>query len=478
MEKFGVWNQGDEQYYPYYSSEGSTHTANKIRTVSNKGFLVQGTIQRTGLFGQQLFPSGGRSLTITEGELDALSVFEMFGSKYPAVSVRAASTAEKDVSDNWDYVNSFEQIVLVFDADKPHRKPDGTVYYPGQDAAKRVAALFQLGKVRIVTLEKAKDANDYIQNGWSEDFRKEWWRGSVYTPAGIRLGKNLWDEVSASKNYETQPYPWEGLDRLTYGIRLSEMVILNAQSGIGKTSLIKAIEYALLKSTSHGVGLIHLEENNGDTLLGLMSLTANKQLHLPDVRAEVKDDELRKYYDETCNTDKLVLLDHFGSNEIDAILNTVRHMSALGCKYIFLDHLSIIVSDQSGDERKQLDEISTKLKTLCMELNIAVICVIHQNRQGEIRGTAGVEQLANMVIRLDRDKEDPDEWRRNVTKVTVTKNRFSGQTGPACFLFFDRETGQLQELSLEQAKLFEAGGVKDFTEDFKTWPTPKVEAPH
>ena len=152
--------------------------------------------------------------------------------------------------------------------------------------------------------------------------------------------------------------------------------------------------------TIKGIGLLHLEEPNSDTALGLMSITANKPLHLPDVRETVDNDELRKYFDSTINNDRVVIWDHFGSNSIHEVLAKIRHMHNLGCKYIVLDHLSIVVSDQSGDERKQLDEISTKLKTLCMELNIAVIAVIHQNRQGQIRGTAGVEQLANMVIKL------------------------------------------------------------------------------
>lgn len=471
MEFFRVWNIGGDQYYPYY--KGDTHVANKIRTEATKGFLAQGNISGSSLFGQNLFPSGGKALTITEGELDALSVYEMFGSKYPVVSIKSASSAEKDITDNWEYVNSYEQIVLCFDNDEGIRKSDGTIHYPGQEAAARVAALFALGKVRIVTLGKAKDANDYIRNGWGRDFQHEWWQGPVWTPVGIKLAKDMWEEVSAAKNYETQLYPWDGLNEYTFGLRLSELVTITAQTGIGKTSIIKEIEHALLRNTSAGVGILHLEEPNGDTLLGLMSITANKPLHIPDVRKEVDDAELRRYYDETCNTERIVIWDHFGSNEIDGVLNTVRYMKNLGCKYIFLDHLSIIVSDQSGDERKQLDEISTKLKTLCMELNIAVVCVIHQNRQGEIRGTAGVEQLSNMVFKLHRDKEDTDEWRRNVTKLSVQKNRFCGKTGPACYLWYDAETGRLQELTKDQAKIFESGGAESATENFKRWELPK-----
>ena len=134
-------------------------------------------------------------------------------------------------------------------------------------------------------------------------------------------------------------------------------------------------------------------------------------------------------------------------------------MVALGCKYIVLDHLSIIVSDQSGDERKQLDEIATKIKTLAMELDVAIIAVIHTNRQGQIRGTAGVEQLANIVMRLERNKTDPNEWRRNVTKITVEKNRFTGYTGPASYLWYNKDTGTLTELSEEDMQTYDNGGA-------------------
>ena len=142
-------------------------------------------------------------------------------------------------------------------------------------------------------------------------------------------------------------------------------------------------------------------------------------------------------------------------------------MVALGCKYIVLDHLSIIVSDQSGDERKQLDEIATKLKTLTMELDICVIAVIHNNRNGEIRGTAGVAQLANIVINLERDKTDANEWRRNITKVTVEKNRFCGYTGPASYLWYNPDTGRLSELDEDEVATFESGGqLNDDTRAF------------
>ena len=126
----------------------------------------------------------------------------------------------------------------------------------------------------------------------------------------------------------------------------------------------------------------------------------------------------------------------------------------------YLKRKSIIGSDQSGDERKQLDELATRLKTLCMELNICVLAVVHQNRQGEIRGTAGIGQLANIVIRLDRDKESRDEFTRNCTEVTVSDNRFCGDTGLACYLYYDSDTGRMANLSEEEFVSRSKGGGK------------------
>lgn len=452
--------------YPYFDKQGN-HIGNKCRTKFDKGFFVEGDLSKSALFGQQAFPPGGKSLTIVEGECDALAAYQMFGHKYPVVSVKSSSEAVKGVLENYEWITSFTEVVLCFDNDEGKVRPDGTISNPGQDAARKVAEVLPLGKTRIVTFKEGKDANEYLQKGKSAEFVKEWWAAPAWTPAGIRLGTDLWNDIKTQKNYETVNYPWESLNALTYGVRLSELVVITADTGVGKTSVLKEIEHTILKNTNRGIGLLHLEEPNSDTGLGLMSIEANKPLHLPDVREGIKEEELRAYYDKTVNSERVIIYDHFGSNDISDLLNKIRHMHALGAKYIILDHLSIVVSDQNGDERKQLDEISTKLKTLCMELNIAVIAVIHQNRQGQIRGTAGVEQLANIVLKLFREKEDDDPWRRNITKVLVQKNRFCGRTGPACYLQYVPETGRLSELSPEEIKKYESDEKKK--DIFEEW---------
>jgi twinkle protein len=182
-------------------------------------------------------------------------------------------------------------------------------------------------------------------------------------------------------------------------------------------------------------------------------------LHLPDT--VVSDVQRRDAFDSTLGTGRLYLLDHFGSTSVENIINRVRYMAkAVNCKYIFVDHISIIVSAQeNGDERKAIDEIMTKLRMLVQETNIGLVVVSHLKRPSDkgheegavtslaqLRGSGSIAQLSDMVIGLERNGQADDIIIRNTTKVRVLKNRFSGITGPAGNLLYNKETGRMFEI--------------------------------
>lgn len=90
------------------------------------------------LFGQHLWRTGGDWIVVTEGEIDAMSVGQVFPTR-PVVSViRGADGAEKDLKQHLEFLESYKSIILCFDNDKA-----------GRAAVARCAPLFTPGKVRV-----------------------------------------------------------------------------------------------------------------------------------------------------------------------------------------------------------------------------------------------------------------------------------------------------------------------------------------
>lgn len=408
-----------------------------VKQLNNGAIHAEGDKTNVALFGQELFNSAeAKAITITEGAEDAMSVFQMMGSKYPCVSIRSAVTARRDAEKAYDYINSFEKIYLCFDNDKP-----------GQKALKDVASLFDVNKVYHVKLDKYKDANDYLVNGATEAFQKIWWNAKRYLPKGI-IGS--FDEISDLLSQKQEDaighFPFPTLDGMSYGIRPGETYLVTAPSKIGKTEFIRAIEYHLLKTTDLNMGIIHLEEGEKRSVQGLVGYHLGSPIHLPSHSIPI-DDQVAAYKDLTKRDGRVYFYSHFGSDDPDVILGAVRYLGGVcGCKFIFLDHISIIVSGlEAEDERKKLDYISTRLATMARELGFALFLVSHVNDQGETRGSRAISQLADLWLYLSRNKEHPDETERGRTFITVRGNRFAGFSGPAGTLRFDAETHRLEE---------------------------------
>lgn len=446
--KYGVTVNNTRHFYPLYDNEG-THIANKVRVVSSKDFFTEGDISSAVLFGQQASREGGKYITLCEGEMDALSAYQMLGSKWPVVSVKTgAAGAVKDVTKCYDFLMSFDNIIISFDNDEAGRK-----------AAKKVSEILA-PKAKIMPMQY-KDANDYLCNNVGKKFVSDWWDAKTYTPEGIVAGADMWNTVMEGATESAVNYPYEGIQKLTFGIRMGELVTITAGSGLGKSQFLKELVYHILQATNDNIGLMFMEESVKRSGLSMMSLAADKPLHLPDVFSSTSDEEFKNAFDNTLGTNRLFFYDHFGSNNVDAITSRVRYFAkAMGCKYIILDHVSIIVSDQqNGDERRALDEIMTKLRTVVQELDISLLMVSHLKRPSsagheegaatslsQLRGSASIGQLSDIVFGLERNGQHEDEKERHTTTVRVIKNRFSGLTGPASKLYYNRDTGRMTEV--------------------------------
>lgn len=457
-KKRGIWQETAEKFgmirtefrgrpayaFPHYSDRGQL-VAQKVR-MPGKRFTIAGDASQMGLFGKHAWKPGGKYLVITEGELDAMSYSQTTNNRFPAVSVpNGAQGAARAVQKDLEWVESFDTVVLMFDMDDE-----------GQLAVKQVAEVISAGKVRIAQLP-AKDANELIMDGREEDLTRAFWDARPYRPDGIVNAAELWNVVQQPRKEADANYPWECLQEYTRGLRGGELVVWTAGSGVGKSTACREIAYHLLQQ-GETVGIVALEESTQLTLLYQMGIHMGRQLHLgrPD---DITDEQWEAAFRATAGTGRLHLYDHWGSLESERLISKLRYLiRGCGCRWIILDHISIVISGlETANERRDLDIVMTKLRSLAEETGAGIMIVSHikrlqgksANRGAEIelsdlRGSAALEQLADIVIALERDQQDP-EW-RSICRVRVLKNRPVGwQLGVAGYLRYDAERGRLQD---------------------------------
>ena len=444
--KLGDYKGKKVQIAPYYDAEGNV-VAQKLR-FPDKTFTTVGDFKKATFFGSHLWGKG-RKLVVTEGEIDAMSVSQMQDHKWPVVSIpNGAQGAARAFRKGLEYLSGYDEVIIMFDQDEP-----------GQAAAQECAAILPPGKAKIAYLA-LKDPNELLKASRGDEIIKAIWNAKTFRPDGIVAGVDLWEDVCKEEVNHSVPYPWAGLNDKTRGARKGELVVITAGSGIGKSAICREIAHYLMTKHGETVGYIALEENKRRTALGLMGIEINRPLHLD--RSGVSEEELKKAFDATAGSGKLYLYDHFGSTEIENLMQRLRYLAvSCECGWIILDHLSIVVSALEGDERKIIDQAMTHIRTLVEETGIGLFLVSHLKRPegkghedgaqtslSQLRGSHAIAQLSDMVIGLERNQQGDNP---NVTTVRVLKNRFSGETGEGCHLLYDRETGRLEECNPEFA---------------------------
>ena len=442
--KFSYTVAGQEQHATYHDPKTGEPVASKVRT-ADKSFRWTGDPKRAGLYGQHMWGGGGKKLIVTEGEIDCLSVAETQGQgKWPVVSLpNGAAGALRDCKKQLEFLESFDSVILMLDQDEP-----------GIAAANEISELLTPGKARIATLPR-KDASECLMANTPGEITSAMWSARVVRPDGIVCTSDLWEDVIEVDEQATSTYPWEFLNKKLYGLRKAEIVTITAGSGLGKSAIVREIAAHLL-AQGHTVGALCLEETPKRTTLGIMGIHANLQLHLPDGRAQATDEVMREAFDATAGTGRLYLYDHFGSADPETLYGKIKYLAkGCGASVILLDHISMVVSGiAEGDERRLIDNVMTELRVLAQQLEVVFVVVSHLRRpQGQghedgaqtslsqLRGSAAIAQLSDQVIGLERNQQDEDH--SDVTTVRVLKNRFSGETGVAGYLQFDRGTGRL-----------------------------------
>lgn len=431
----------------------------------NKDFRWIGDAKGVGFYGQHLWRKGGRIVVVTEGAIDMLSIIQVTDHKIPVVSLPSGSkTALNTFKRELEWVNSFDKVVLAFDNDEP-----------GQEALHKVAEILPVGKAYTLPMGDFKDANEVLQAGQGMRLVKGVYEPKEYRPDGIISGGELWDSLIE----EIAPgleLPFPILNRKLSGLRPAQLILITAGSGIGKTTIAREIGYHLLMHHKQTLGVMALEENKRKTAKYWAGLYLNKLIHVDISLATQK--ELKEAFEAVLNNGRFYLYDHWGSTAINNLLAKINYMAvSLGCQFIILDHISIVVSDddEGGEsERKTIDRLMTRLRTLINATGVGIIAIVHLKRPpgdqsyntgkavslSDLRGSGSLEQLSDVVISAERDQQGDNP---NQVLLRLLKDRDKGETGKADLAEYNPNTGRIVAISSEIQAAFKGS---NFNEDF------------
>lgn len=489
-EKYGVEKLFIKQKPAGYSfprfNEGKVFVSQKIKPIGGKDSGGEGInnmhirslpdVQPSKeclMFGQQAFQKGGRYITITEGEEDALACYQMlkdygkntFEPVVISVNDGAGKSAVRDCKRQWEFINSFDTIILAFDGDKI-----------GQETAKLVGSLFPF-KVKIMRFPDAvkdkttnkwewKDSCDYLRNNKIKEFVRMWYDAERFVPKGVRTFKSLWRDMIRKDLNISVPFPWEGLEKMCEGMLTGKMDVYKAHPKQGKTTLLAELIMHIQNTTQHNVGVIFLENTAKEIGLKLTGINMGLPLDRNKYQELINKDKefferVNEEHEKISKKEQLLILDPEDERTVENILNKILYfVKACDCKFLFLDHATMLAyTAENTDERRFLDKLFADLKQLTTSLNIYLGVVIHVNDDGKTRGSRAPIQLCDRLYSLERDKTNPCPVISNTTDFIVEENRY-GQSGLACRLFYDNDTGRMTEID----EGFGLGEQEDATE--------------
>jgi len=409
------------------------------------------------LFGQHLGSDG--TLILTEGEIDAMSVYECLRqhrgkSKFVVASIPdGAASAKKSCTDQLGWILGFKRVIIFMDQDEPGRK-----------AAADLASLIG-PTAAVVGAFPFKDANEAWVAGDHGAILEAINNAKRQRPEAIVHAPELLSKILNPEHRLGLPYPWEGWNRMTEGMKPGQLVMVSGGTGIGKSLFTRSIALNLCRAGTK-VAYIGLEESCETSLERMLSEQMRVPLHLdsPEERAARSEDEIKAALDGFANN--LFLLDKFGSDDFDSFVATVKHY-VLGeqCQVVVLDHFSLLADGiaLATDQRRAIDRCIKDLKTLCVELNFTMLVVCHLSRSGgigpsheeggeptlaELRGSHSLAQIPDLVAMLVRNPRSEDKEEANTTSCWLKKNRVKGELGLMCKLKYSPMFCQLNEVNV------------------------------
>lgn len=453
-----------ERYYPVYNIESGEQQSYKVKTNNNNGeksrIYAKGPLTDGALFGSHCLPPKGKKLFITEGEDDALALYQAiyehcdpkWRRSIAVVSLLyGAGSADKELLDNQAILSRFQEYVLCFDMDQA-----------GDEAARKVCNVVDRSKLWQATYDE-KDANDMVKAGLSKELYFAVLQPSKPRPEKIIKGSEITLEElkrPLAKGIQTiYPILNAKMRGFRYGDGGGELSVFCAGSGMGKTTAAREIMYDFNSRYGLRLGHIFLEEQYRKTGQSLIALDNNVPLAaFRENPTLISDEAIDHSYNKLINNGRTFFMRHFGSLESESLMEYMWWLSVnAGCNFIMLDHISMVVSGQDASaqgERKDLDILMTKLAAFCEESGTSVLAIVHLKRPengksfnegtqislSHLRGSAAIEQLSHNIVAIEGNQQGNSP---NERIMRLLKNREWGDLGVADTLNYNPDTGRL-----------------------------------
>ncbi|WP_375667986.1 MULTISPECIES: toprim domain-containing protein [unclassified Bartonella] len=388
------------------------------------------------------FSSTNRTIVITEGEIDALSL-AAYG--YPAVSVPfggGSGGKHNWIENEFDHLESFETIFLATDMDPP-----------GEEAAHEIAS--RLGRHRCYRVRlPLKDANDCLTAGIDKaTIKAAFSSAQSFAPEGLRRASDykdqviglFWPEPEKHLGY-TVPYP-KLKDKLHF--RPAELTLWSGASGTGKSQLLSDCIPHWIAQKSR-LCLASLEMKGEQSLRRLTKQTGGLEQPTKETI-----ERILHFLDEG-----LILYEHVGKSSVDTLLEVFDYCRArYGCDQFIID--SLMRLGIASDDYARQEQAVYKMVDWAVLNSVHIHLVAHARKGGldkdipsteDIKGASEIGANAFNIITIWRNRsledkifaaslaqEKADLAKRPGVIMNIAKQRsgdFEGKIG----LWFDPQT--------------------------------------
>lgn len=418
--------------YPYPNGKTKLRYHPKDFT-KNKGFKADS------LFGADKFVHGANNrLFLTEGEEDCMSVYQMMGGREHVMSFPTATPSPVFWDNSYPVFDAYQEIIMVQDNDDA-----------GGRLAEKLAKLFP-NRVFVVKMTKHKDANEALTTkGGTQHFLDAYVAKERIVPSGIFNSVAQFTDIINEKSTATViPTPWDELNDTIVGLATGEMYLITGEEGRGKTEILHAMEFHLIKNHPHvNIGVCHMEESKKTLFKTYASYQLEDNVRSLKVTGR-EPDIIQSMTDLTGSNNQLFVFEFTADQDPTEILSSIRYLSEVhNVKYFFVEPFQQLMyaRDTSVSPEAVLTRIAVKMEKMCTDLDICIIMAAHVNDDGKVRSCRMASKASSVWIDVQRDHINENEDIRNTSTLLVNKNRVEGPAGLAGQLKFDPDTFMITE---------------------------------